>query len=164
MKTTLITLALLFTGLTVNADEAKEKPAEHIVLLSGNMAVGEKVVSNYWVYVFENGAPTDTFFVDARKEVFFDLDLNKNYAIKFVKEGYKERVLLIDTHVPEEGLSKSYTFRYLITFIPNGKSNTFDDFPVAHINYHEKTKDFEYNRQYHRNVRINPSEKETADL
>ena len=169
MKTLALTLVLLCTAAssksnTVISDKAPEFSGS-ILELSGNMSVNDKMVADYWIYVFENGAPKDTFFVESKKEIFIALQLNNNYAVKFVKEGFKDRILLVDTHVPDSRSSKNYSFRYLIEFLPNDAvSNTFDDFPVAYITYQKAVNDFDYDRMYHHNVRINPSAQETADL
>lgn len=132
--------------------------------LSGVMTVDNEKTSEYTVCIFEDGAPMDTFQVNTRLEQHFMLPIGHNYALKFSKLGYKDRVMLVNTHVNEKHNSDIYTFRYSIEFIPKGESNTFDDFPVAFVDYDSKKKDFDYNRTYHRNVRTDeqPSEDQTA--
>ncbi len=168
MKTLVLAFLVCSTlqAAATNSDIANENnQPQNILELSGNMSVDGAKVADYFVYIFENGVLIDTFFVDSKQEIFFDLDFNRNYAIKFVKAGYKERILLVDTHIADEGFHKSYTFRYDIEFLPHeATSNTFDDFPVAFITFQENVKDFDYDRKYHSNVRINPSAKETAAL
>jgi hypothetical protein len=137
---------------------------ESFLDLSGIMTINAEKVSDYSVYIFQDGSPSDTFQVNNRLEQHFLLPLGHNYALKFSKPGCKERILLVNTFVNEKRAHEMYTFRYEIEFIENGESNTFDDFPVAHIGYDTKKKDFDYNRTYHHNVRtdIQPSESTTA--
>lgn len=132
--------------------------------LSGVMTVGNEKVSDYSVYIFEDGAAMDTFHVTTRLEQHFLLPIGHNYALKFSKHGYKDRVVLVNTHVNEKHTHDIYTFRFSIEFISEGESNTFDDFPVAFIDYDGKKKDFDYNRTYHQNVRTDqqPSSDQTA--
>lgn len=121
--------------------------------LSGVMTINGEKVANYTVYIFKDGAPSDTFQVTNRLEQHYLLPLHHNYALKFSKPGYKDRILLVNTHIQQQRVQPLYTFRYDISFISNHESNTFDDFPVAFVDYDAKKKDFDYNRAYHSNVR-----------
>lgn len=132
--------------------------------LSGIMTINNEKVSDYTVHIFQDGSPSDTFQVHSRLEQHYALPIGHNYAIKFTKPGYKDRILLIDTHIDARKVESMYSFRYSIEFITEGESNTFDDFPVAYITYNEKQKDFDYDRNYHQNVRMDaqPSPNQTA--
>lgn len=124
--------------------------------ISGVMTVNGAKVEDYTVIFFEDGKLIDSFYIDNRREQYFGMEFGHNYALKFVKKGYKNRVLLVDTSLPEDAHSDNFTFRYSIEFIPkDAPSNTFDDFPVAFVTYDAKRKDFDYNRTYHYNVRFN---------
>lgn len=159
--TTFISIATLaFSSIPAIANEGNGssdfEQEVYMLEVSGVMTVNNQRVDDYTVYMFEDGILTDSFYIDNRREQFFGLELGHNYAMKFVKQGYKCRTLLIDTHLPETAQSDYFTFRYDIEFIAkDAKSNTFDDFPVAYITYDAKKKDFDYNRTYHYNVRFN---------
>ncbi len=136
---------------------------ESFLDLSGVMTIGGEKVANYSVYIFQDGSPSDTFHVNNRLEQHYSLPVNHHYALKFTRPGCKDRLMLVDTHVGAKKLRSLYTFRYDIQFIENDKSNTFDDFPVAVVHYDEQKKDFDYNREYHANVRTDiPSNTNTA--
>jgi hypothetical protein len=107
------------------------------------------------VYIYQDGALKDSFFVTNKREQYYELPLNHNFALKFRKEGYRERIILVDTHVPDSESIRYYTFRYSIEFISeNDPSNTFDDFPVAYVVFQKSKKDFDYDKKYHRNTRV----------
>ena len=150
------------------ADQPKEETAavtfeESFLDLSGVMTINGEKVSSYTVYIFQDGSPADTFQVTTRLEQHFMLPLQHNYALKFTRPGCKDRILLVNTHVDEKRVLDLYTFRYDIAFIENDEQNTFDDFPVAFVDYNKEQKDFDYNRQYHSNVRTDiPSDRSTA--
>lgn len=137
---------------------------ESFLDLSGVMTVSDEKTAGYTVYIFEDGSPSDTFQVTNRQEQHYMLPVNHNYALKFVKPGYKERIMLVNTHINEKRLHDVYSFRYQIGFLQKDESNTFDDFPVAFVHYDQQQKDFDYNRTYHTNVRtdIQPSGSTTA--
>lgn len=151
---------------SVNSDPQKKESTtfeEHFLDLSGVMTIGDEKIANYSVYIFQDGSPSDTFQVNTRLEQHYMLPLNHNYALKFSRPGYKDRILLVNTHVSEKHVHTQYSFRYQIEFIEENESNTFDDFPVAFIHYDIKQKDFDYNRAYHTNVRTdNPPASTTA--
>jgi hypothetical protein len=132
--------------------------------LSGVMTVGGEKVANYTVHIFQDGSPSDTFQVGNRLEQHYMLPLNHNYALKFTRPGCKDRILLVNTFIDEKRIHDVYTFRYDIQFIEDGASNTFDDFPVAFVCYDRDKKDFDYNREYHANIRTDiPSKTNTVN-
>lgn len=139
-----------------NPIDSAAKLVGYFLDFSGIMTINGEKVSDYTVYIFKDGQLADSVFVENRREQYFELALYHNYTIKFCKPGYKERLILVDTHLPEKFHLTYFTFRYEIEFIPEDESNTFDDFPVAYITYDPHKKDFDYNRTYHHNVRIQP--------
>lgn len=136
---------------------------ESFLDLSGVMTINDEKVADYTVYIFQDGSPSDTFQVTNRLEQHYMLPLNHHYALKFSHPGHKDRIMLVDTHVDAKRILDVYTFRYDIKFLEDGESNTFDDFPVAYIHYDQEKKDFDYNRQYHANIRTDiPANTNTA--
>lgn len=152
----LLSIAVLFLLLTAEAKNKSDFNADvHMLEVSGILTIDGVRATDYMVYIFEDGALNDSFYITNRFEQYFGLELGHDYALKFKKAGYKERVMLIDTHLPEDAQSGYYIFRYEIEFIKKDQSNTFDDFPVCFVTYDGKKKDFDYNRTYHFNVRYN---------
>lgn len=128
--------------------------AGYFLDFSGVMTVNDQKVDDYTVYIYQDGTLLDSFYVTSKREQYYELPLNHNFALKFRKEGYRERVILVDTHVPDSESIHYYTFRYSIEFISEDQpSNTFDDFPVAYVVFQKTKKDFDYDRKYHRNTR-----------
>jgi hypothetical protein len=154
-----MTSIALFATVPVSAEAESNRDFTqemYFLELSGVMTVNDVKVDDYTVFFFEDGKLVDSFYIDERREQYFGMEFGHNYALKFVKKGYKNRVLLVDTFLPQDAHSDDYTFRYSIEFIPkDAPSNTFDDFPVAFVTYDAKQKDFDYNKTYHNNVRFN---------
>lgn len=158
MKNSIAAVLVSLMSLPMTATNQNRSDFEQEVYMlevSGVMTVNGTRATDYMVYMFEDGVLNDSFHIDNRREQYFGFEFGHNYAMEFVKDGYKKRVLLIDTHLPQDAYSSNFHFRYEIEFIGKDVSNTFDDFPVAYITYDAKKKDFDYNRKYHNNVRYN---------
>lgn len=157
----LLGLSVFLAAFSAAGAESTKKATDfeqevYFLEISGVMTIDEQRTTDYMVYLFEDGTLRDSFYIDNRREQYFGLEFEHNYALKFVKEGYRNRVLLIDTHLPDEAYASIFTFRYSIEFISkDAPPNTFDDFPVAFVTYDSKLKDFDYNKTYHNNVRFN---------
>src|SRR3989344_2790047 len=83
----------------------------YMLEVSGVMTVNGQKVDDYMVYLFEDGVLTDSFNIDNKREQYFGFEFGHDYAMKFVKEGYKNRVLLIDTPLPDTATQRYFTFR-----------------------------------------------------
>jgi hypothetical protein len=161
----LITALLIMLSLNATASEPQNTPTPvqdsinlrkgYFLDFSGVMTINDQKVDDYTVYIYQDGVLKDSFFVTNKREQYYELPLNHNFALKFRKEGYRERIILVDTHVPDSESIRYYTFRYSIEFISeNDPSNTFDDFPVAYVVFQKSKKDFDYDKKYHRNTRV----------
>jgi hypothetical protein len=162
-KRLIIALAVAVTLMIVcpmafaeSSPETSEKVTftESFLDLSGVMTVDSLKVNDYSVYIFQDGSPSDTFHVNTKLEQHYMLPIGHQYALKFCKHGYKDRIVLVDAHVNAKHVRDLYSFRYAIEFVDLEESNTFDDFPVAYIHFDQEQKDFDYSRTYSNNVRL----------
>jgi hypothetical protein len=165
-------IAALLISLSLNAAATEQQNTSNTDSLnmrkgyfldfSGVMTINDQKVSDY---IFQDGALRDSFYVTNKREQYYELPLNHNFALKFRKTGYRERIVLVDTHVPNAEAQRYYSFRYSIEFISeDAPANTFDDFPVAYVTFQKAKKDFDFDRTYHKNTRIpNPNTNKTAN-
>ena len=168
-------IAALLISLSLNAAATEQQNTSNTDSLnmrkgyfldfSGVMTINDQKVSDYMVYIFQDGALRDSFYVTNKREQYYELPLNHNFALKFRKTGYRERIVLVDTHIPNTEVQRYYSFRYSIEFISeDAPANTFDDFPVAYVTFQKAKKDFDFDRTYHKNTRIpNPNTNKTAN-
>lgn len=168
-------IAALLISLSLNAAATEQQNTSNTDSLnmrkgyfldfSGVMTINDQKVSDYMVYIFQDGALRDSFHVTNKREQYYELPLNHNFALKFRKTGYRERIVLVDTHIPNAEAQRYYSFRYSIEFISeDAPANTFDDFPVAYVTFQKAKKDFDFDRTYHKNTRIpNPNTNKTAN-
>ncbi|MBI3510310.1 MAG: hypothetical protein HY064_06575 [Bacteroidetes bacterium] len=150
MKTKLLfTFLFSITLLSANAAR-KEKNLEISSFLTYN---GEKV-SDYSMIVYEEGIPVDTFIVTEENKTFVMLNYDCNYCIRYTKEGFLDRVVLIDTHVPEGESFMKHTFDFEIELVSlKDHGNTIGDLPVAIVEYDTYSNEFLNDRDYFRQVR-----------
>lgn len=122
--------------------------------------------------VTANGGPTDLITVTVFKDneqVFvltpekkkssflLDLDMDCYYTVRASKEGYRDKTVYIDTHLPENEMKyKSASFG--VNLDGSDKFAYGDqfylDFPSAIIQWDEKKKTFAHNDDYLANIQL----------
>lgn len=153
-KAILPVLIALFSFTTVNAKNVSDSTQTSGLEVSVKLTDDGAKVSDYSVIIYQDGNAMDTFFIGKSKPITIWLDYNHNYALRHIKTGYRDRVVLIDTYVSQKNASDIMDFDYEIELIrENESANTFDDFPVAFIHYDANQKKFDYSRKYDRQVR-----------
>ncbi len=160
MKTRFLLLIPVFALLSFkqgNQPFKKDEPfSERItgLQISSFLTYDGKKVTDYSIIIYHDAGPNDTVTMSNRKNVSLLLDYNHNYTLDYVKEGYRDRLVLIDTHVKSGVEKKNLSFDYEIEMVKqNEKSNTIDDLPVALISYDANQSKFDYSRKYHNQVR-----------
>ncbi|HLG02902.1 MAG TPA: hypothetical protein VI731_04865 [Bacteroidia bacterium] len=111
-------------------------------------------IYNYAIVIYCDGKASDTFHVKKTKPVFVCLDYGHQYAIRYVIEGFRERVVMINTVVDPVIAQKIMLFDYEIEMVRiNEPANTFNDLPVAIVAYDPAFKKFQFSQKYHEQVR-----------
>lgn len=134
----------------------KHEPGDDVpgIELSCVLSDDGRHLANYSMIVYCDGVPQDTFLVEKPKPVYFRLAYGHNYAIRHIAEGYRDRIVMVNTIVDVKTSQKKHTFDYQIEMIrENEPANTWNDLPVALICYDAKHKKFDYSRKYNDQVR-----------
>ena len=80
-----------------------------------------------------------------------DLDLNAYYTIRVDKDGYREKMVFIDTHLPDH-VARYEPYPCLVDLEPSDKFAHADpfylDFPSAVVRWDEDKKMFDHSDQY----------------
>ncbi|CAN5399770.1 hypothetical protein BH09BAC5_BH09BAC5_01890 [soil metagenome] len=149
---------LCITGLQAKSHPIMAKENQANVELSFKLKDHGKKIGDYYVLIYCDTNAADTFFVHKGKVAYLDLDYNKDYTIRYEKEGYKDRVVIVHTSIEKKGPLKDMKFDYEIELIKeNEPGNTLADLPVAVIRYDKCKKRFDYSKKYNRQVRhFNP--------
>jgi hypothetical protein len=116
-----------------------------------------KRINDYYLLIYCDTNAADTLFVKKGKVAYVNLKYNHNYTLRYVKEGYRDRVVIVRTAVSSTVHSKDMEFDYQIELVKKTEaSNTMADLPVAVIKYDARKKKFDYSHKYHRQVRTKP--------
>lgn len=155
---TLLFLLLLSQGsLKANASRNdNDKPGVEVscILLENDIRL-----SHYTVILYRDGVVSDTFTVSKARPLYFILDYGHQYAVRHMAEGYRDRVVMIDTHVSKETAAEYHTFDYQVEMIPADQpANTICDLPAAVVRYDAKLETFDYSKTYSKQVRVKPGQ------
>jgi hypothetical protein len=110
-------------------------------------------LKEYTIYVRENDTIRDTIFADLTLPVFIQLELNKSYLLEFSKPGFLERLVLVDTKVPNGKDRRRYTYEFEID-MPFIYSDTgsYAIRPIARIIYDQSVSGFSYDLEYAKSI------------
>lgn len=150
--TTLIVAVLLTTMLKAgNTERNEDQPGLEV---SCRLFDDGSKFSSYTIIIYCDNQTTDTILVDKRRPVYFVLDYGHQYAIRHMAEGYRDRVVMIDTKVDSKIATNMSYFDYQIEMIRQDEpGNTINDLPVAVVRYDAHRHDFDYSRKYEKTVR-----------
>lgn len=149
-----VTIALLFLNQKIKANQAlinQECPGLEI---ASTLTYNEGRITDYTLIIYDENQSSDTIEVYKMKSIFLKLCYGHTYSLRYIKPGFLERVVMIDTKINEEKQSMETGFDFEVEMIPeNNPGNTLSDLPVALIHYDNTVNKFEYSRDYHRQVR-----------
>jgi hypothetical protein len=143
-----------FTGLKATPVQAFGSDSLIGVELSSQLRFDGKKVSDYTLIIYCDSNAAETLYVEKAKVIYVQLKYNHNYTLRYLKDGFRERVLLVNTHVDAKTALRDMDFDYEIELITeNAPANTLGDLPVAIIRYDQMERRFDYSKKYHRQVR-----------
>jgi hypothetical protein len=153
MKNFFLLIAVIAgTGVSAHGHHGEEEQPN--VELSFKLTDHGKKTGNYYLLVYCDTNAADTLFVKKGRVTYLDLDYNHNYTLRYVKEGYRDRILIVNTHIKTGVTLRDHEFDYEIGLVKNTEApNTLGDLPVAVIRYDVNRNKFDYSRKYHRQVR-----------
>ncbi len=110
-------------------------------------------IKDYKAAVYK-GKIVDTVTVVNSKPQFIMLDPEQSYTIFFVKDTFDVECIIVDTHIPAALKPKKYRVYVNVEIDPvhSKQKDAGEDFPSAIIQYSKKLKNFEYLKQYHKQV------------
>jgi hypothetical protein len=113
-----------------------------------------KRVSDYYLLIYCDTNAADTVFVEKGKVAYVYLNFNHNYTLRYVKQGYRDRILIVRTDIASMVHFKTMRFDYEIELVKKDEeANTYADLPVGIVRYDKHKNKFDYSRRYHYDVR-----------
>lgn len=147
-------MAVLLFSQNLNAIQSLVNQEGPGLEISSALIYADHRISNYTLIVYNDNQTSDTFSISNEKSVFLKLSYGHNYSLRYIKKGFIERIVMIDTRLSGVFQPRENDFDYEITMIPvTIHGNTVSDLPVAIIQYNASEMKFEYSRNYHRQIR-----------
>jgi hypothetical protein len=108
---------------------------------------------DYQILIIENDTIFDTIYADLTLPIYIQLDLNKSYLLEFSKPGFMERLILVDTKVPDDKARKRFSYDFEIE-MPFRYCDTgfYAVQPIAKIVYDNTNDDFGYDVEYAKKI------------
>jgi len=114
---------------------------------------GERL-GDYTIIIYGENQSNDTIVSLLQGTVFLYFEYNKNYTVRYIKKGFHDRLVVIDTHLDlTKKFPKSYFDYEIEMLIESKENNTLLDLPVGLVHYDITEKRFMYSRYYHRQIR-----------
>jgi hypothetical protein len=93
----LLLLTLFFLSLISNAQDSNDP----VFVLDFRLKSGVKKLHDFTIYMGDRTQPQDSVAIGKSKEVYITLKRNEKYSFTFHKEGFYDKVLLINTELPD---------------------------------------------------------------
>lgn len=109
------------------------------------------LIKNISVYLYEGANIVDSAKVNSNKDFGFVLDRNKQYSICIIARGYYQRLIAINTDLPDNiNTIPLFIFEFEIELMREAKGvdDYYMDFPIAIIAFDPKTETFGYRKKY----------------
>ena len=154
MKKASIYLFIFTFILSINTF-AQKKKVEKIdpndCLATIGMFYNKVQIPKLFAYLYDGPTIVDSVKLNSNKEFGFILKKNKEYSIKIVAKGYYPRLISFNTKMPDDvSTSPLFLFEFDIILIPvvKGVDDYFTDFPIAIVDWDDKSQKFNYNKKY----------------
>ncbi|MCB0795679.1 MAG: hypothetical protein KDB88_13170 [Flavobacteriales bacterium] len=122
----------------------------------GQVLVDGRKASNYTVELFKENERLGEVAVNKKGSYQLELDIDHRYTIRIAKEGYEDKLILIDTALPPD-LVTYPDYECYANLIPDagqkGMDPFYTDFPSAIVRYNEEMGGFYHSENYLDHIR-----------
>lgn len=140
--------------------------AQHL-LINGDMTTSKDNTEGAKIIIAKNGINIEEQNVNKKGHFNLKLALGSDYKITFTKAGYVDKIVSINTEVPEEIIETNPHFppiKLIINLLPymEGIDLSVFEQPIAILSYHSELDDFIFDKEYAEKIRerIAQTEKE----
>jgi hypothetical protein len=147
------TVAFMFLNKNIKAKQIINQEGPGLEITSTLTLEGEKI-SDYTLIVYDETQASDTLEIPKAKSIYLKLSYGHTYSLRYIKPGFRERVVMVNTKISEEKQKEETDFDFEIEMVRKSQAgNTISDLPVAVIRFDSTENRFEYSREYHRQIR-----------
>lgn len=143
----LMSTSILAQGKLVDRRDQAEGwylPVHGQVLIDGAKA------DNYQILLYKDNVELGKLQSDKRGRFELELDIDASYNLRVIKDGYQEKVIAIETKLPED-LVKYPDYECTVSLQKTASTNVdpfYTDFPSAIIRYNEELGGFYHSEHY----------------
>jgi hypothetical protein len=143
---------------TTNPDKNKAKTVSSgkaCLELKGSASVNGSKLKDFSIRLYKGGKLVSKMSNGKKEKCNFLLEANSEYTICFSKKGLPDRMISINTAVPEDvDLSRHFIYEFEMEFLPESTRINSEaiDFPAGLIYFDEDTEKFEYSRKYAKSI------------
>ena len=156
-----ITLTFIFITKSIYSQNTLEIKGRLLLTEGASLKEGK-------VNLLVNGQFKQSLITDRSGRFKIDLEINKDYIIEFLHDGYVTKKINVNTEVPENFQNKSFQPIAFTVDLPKqyeGVNLMVYSQPVGIIKFYRQTGDFDYDTDYSTEMRnkIDKAEKELAE-
>lgn len=152
-KVVAVFLLLPLIGLSHKEDTLKK--GDHIIEISSQLTIKGIPTGDYEVFISLDGVPIDTLKIEKSKQIYFDLEKNKLYALVYRKKDFPDKIVMVDTNIPTDIRKDHYynaDFQVELHNAVTTQKEEYMEFPVASFKYDKKQQKFLYSDKYNKLV------------
>jgi len=140
-------LSVLFVIGSISISSAQKVTG--YLALKGTVKVERENFAISKVKVYIDGVQTKIYDADQSGKFAFNVDLNKQVVLEFVRQGYYSKKLEFNTNVQVEDVT-IYNYKFSIELLPevDGFNASIFDRPIGKIKFVDKIGDFDYDAAY----------------
>jgi hypothetical protein len=154
----LLTLALADASAQKGSDQRRSQPDDRYLPVQCHVTANSGRAEGFIVHLYKENELIQQIPVGRKSSgIELELDLNANYAVRFSKPGFRDKLVCIDTHLPE-GQEKYDLYGCDVNLEPMDRfvhSDAFYlDFPGALVRWNDAKKAFTHNDDYLADIQL----------
>ncbi|MEO8066879.1 MAG: hypothetical protein ABI599_04220 [Flavobacteriales bacterium] len=142
---------LLLSSTLLGAALAAQQPNDRFLPVVVDVLVNGEAGEQFTVTLFRDNEEVTRLLPSKHSAFQFALDLNAYYAIRITKEGFREKLVYVDSHLPE-GVEKYDAYQCVVALETADRfaySNPFYlDFPSALVRWDATKHSYDHSDEY----------------
>lgn len=165
MRTLLPFLLIILSSSLMAQNKGKNKNAVHVrsqaegwyLPVKGNVTEGGAKAKEFTIHVFQENKDLGEIKASGRGAFALELDIDNFYSIQISKQGYQDKLVYFDTHMPEHQVAyPAYICNVNLEAADKFKHSDpfYLDFPSAIVRWNEELKGFYHSENYLSDIQV----------
>ena len=148
---------LLVSSLLLGSAIAAQQPSERFLPVAVSVMSNGASAAQFTVTLFKDNEEVTTLLPSKHGAFELALDLNSYYAIRINKPGFREKLVYIDSHLPE-GVEKYDAYECVVALESADRFAHSDpfylDFPSAVVRWDTTTQSYAHSAEYLEDIQV----------